>query len=272
MPPPTHRLNFLTFIFFPPMTTIPLPVPIQPFARAFIFAFMVPNYFDSSFALDDLAMAHQADSMHVWTDSSTDGSTDSSESSEAELSSELSSEDDDDMQVSSGDEEDYFHTGPVMSPASSNESGDEDMSSASTDSQEAEVRDYLPDFYLMSTYWPQPSERPDATRRHVRLWVPRVRSMWFQNYDTWNILHGRIWSEFDFYSVPHREYQSFPSQTSLDMLGRGRILICVRHDLLRHECPGLRRWEHRAVLWAGFYPELFVEGTGSSGDPYIVSD
>ncbi|KAJ7889989.1 hypothetical protein B0H13DRAFT_1887752 [Mycena leptocephala] len=269
MPPPAHRLNFLTFIFFPPMTTIPLPVPIQPLRG--LCSIGLGN--SASFIMDVNSVG-----MHVWTDSSTDGSTDSSESSEAELSSELSSEDDDDMQVSSGDEEDYFHTGPVMSPprptslVTKDDSFWSDMSSASTDSQEAEVRDYLPDFYLMSTYWPQPSERPDATRRHVRLWVPRARSMWFQNYDTWNILHGRIWSEFDFYSVPHREYQSFPSQTSLDMLGRGRILICVRHDLLRHECPGLRRWEHRAVLWAGFYPELFVEGTGSSGDPYIVSD
>jgi hypothetical protein len=96
--------------------------------------------------------------------------------------------------------------------------------------------------------------------------------MRLQNYDTLDILLGRRWDEFKYYSVPHRAYKPFASEPTLNMVGCGRIFICVMNDLLRHECPEIETWEARAALWVEFYYEPFVDGNGSSADPYVIYD
>ncbi|KAJ7922743.1 hypothetical protein B0H13DRAFT_1865580 [Mycena leptocephala] len=157
---------------------------------------------------------------------------------------------------------------------------DEDMLVSSE-----EEEDDLPDFYLIPSFEPEPSKTPNDTRRfirviahdvpneparHVRWWVPRARSMRPQNYPT--LSAGHPWEQFNFYSVAHKTYKRIDLAEFVDMIGRARIFLCVRRDLLRAECPEIDRWENIAEIWAKLLDEPFVDGDGSSTDPYVIYD
>ncbi|KAJ7901518.1 hypothetical protein B0H13DRAFT_2336004 [Mycena leptocephala] len=216
---------------------------------------------------------------------------------------ELSLSEDEDMELSVSEEEGSVSVEESLS-------GDEDMKSASEDSLQPEDEemvsegddlsseededmlvsseeedDDLPDFYLIPSFEPEPSKTPNDTRRfirviahdvpnqparHVRWWVPRARSMRPQNYPT--ISAGHPWEQFNFYSVAHKTYKCIDSAQFVDMIGRGHIFLCVRRDLLRAECPEIDRWENIAKIWAELLDEPFVDGDGSSTDPYVIYD
>jgi hypothetical protein len=91
-----------------------------------------------------------------------------------------------------------------------------------------------------------------------------------QNYPT--LPAGHPWEQFDFYSVAHKTYKRIDSARFVNVIGRGRIFLCVRRGLLRAECPEIERWENLAEIWAKMLDEPFVDGDGSSTDPYVIYD
>ncbi|KAJ7867168.1 hypothetical protein B0H13DRAFT_1897689 [Mycena leptocephala] len=180
---------------------------------------------------------------------------------------ELSLSEDEDMELSVSEEEGSVSVEESLS-------GDEDMKSASEDSLQPEDEemvsegddlsseededmlvsseeedDDLPDFYLIPSFEPEPSKTPNDTRRFIRV-----------------IAH-------DAPNQPARHtYKRIDSAQFVDMIGRGRIFLCVRRDLLRAECPEIDRWENIAEIWAELLDEPFVDGDGSSTDPYVIYD
>ncbi|KAJ7907164.1 hypothetical protein B0H13DRAFT_2332661 [Mycena leptocephala] len=215
---------------------------------------------------------------------------------------EFSLSEDEDMELSVSEEEGSVSVEESLS-------GDEDMKSASEDSLQpedeemvsegddlsseededmlvsSEAEDDPPDFYIIPRFEPEPCKTPNDMRRfvrviahdvpnqraqHVRWWVPRAGSMRPQNYPT--LPAGHPWEQFDFYSVAHKTYKRIDSARFVNVIGRGRIFLCVRCGLLRAECPEIERWENLAEIRAKMLDEPFVDGDGSSTDPYVIYD